>query len=364
MNKILNLTIGLVFIFGIIGAQTHPDFTVINKVKTSTVKSQDYTGTCWSFATTSYIETEAIRNGKPEFDLSEMFFVYQAYLTKGDDYIRFHGKANFSEGGQAHDVLNIIRTNGLVPESVFNGINYNSKIHNHSELVKNLQSILDNVAKSEDKIPQTWKAAFENVLKGYLGELPKDFEYNGKTYTPLTFNQEVIQFNPDDYIEFTSYTHHPYYKAFDLEVPDNWSHDQYYNIPIDELIEIMNYALANGHSIDWDGDMSEKGINHEKGVNELTAEDYEKIKQSGMIAYRQETFDDFTSTDDHLMHIIGNAKNKDGKTYFITKNSWGVYNKYDGYIYMSEDFVKIKTIALMVHKNAVPETIAKKCGLK
>jgi bleomycin hydrolase len=220
------------------------------------------------------------------------------------------------------------------------------------------------VAKSEEKIPQTWKNAFESVLKSYLGEIPKEFNYMGKTYTPVTFENEVIQFNPDDYIEFTSYTHHPFYKAFDLEVPDNWSHDKYYNVTLDELMEIMYNALLNGYSVDWDGDVSEKGINHETGINELTQEDYAKITEKGFISYRQETFDNFTSTDDHLMHLIGTAKNKEGKIYYITKNSWGIYNKYEGYLYMSEDYLKIKTIALLVHKDAVPDVIAKKCGLK
>jgi bleomycin hydrolase len=364
MYKSFALFIAFIWILGSSVAQTHPDFTIVNKVKTSSVKSQDYTGTCWSFATTSFIETEAIRKGKPEFDLSEMYFVYKAYMTKGEDYIRFHGRANFDEGGQAHDVLNVIRNFGLVPESVYSGINYDSKIHNHSEMVKNLKSILDNVAKSEDEIPQTWKTAFENVLKSYLGELPKAFVFNEKTYSPVSFNEEVVQFNPDDYIEFTSYSHHPYYKPFDLEVPDNWSHDRYFNLPIDELMEVMNHALANGFSVDWDGDMSEKGINHEKGINELLPDDYDKIKKIGIAQYRQETFDNYTSTDDHLMHIIGTAKNKDGKIFYITKNSWGVYNKFEGYIYISEDFVKIKTIAFLVHKDAIPDAIANKCGLK
>jgi bleomycin hydrolase len=364
MNKIITLSIGFIFIFGFIGAQTHPDLTIVNKIKTTPIKSQDFTGTCWSFATTSFIETEAIRKGKPEFDLSEMFFVYHAYLTKGEDYVRFHSKANFSEGGQAHDVLNIIRNFGLVPENVYSGINYNSKYHNHVELVKNLQSILDNVAKSEDKIPQTWKTAFENVLKSYLGELPKEFVYNGKTYTPQTFNEEVIQFNPDDYIEFTSYTHHPFNQKFDLEVPDNWAHNAYYNVAIDDMMEIINYALASGYSVDWDGDVSEKGVNHETGLNDLTIEDYDKIKQIGVTVFRQETFDNYSTTDDHLMHLTGTAKNKDGKLYYITKNSWGIYNKYEGYLFMSDDFLKIKTIAILVHKDAIPEAIAKKCSLK
>jgi len=363
MKYILTCIITSLFI-SFSNAQEHPDFDIIHKVKTSEVKSQDYTGTCWSYTTTSFIESEALRLGKAEFDLSEMYFVYFAYLDKADDYIRFHGKANFSEGGQAHDVTNVIKRFGLVPESAYSGKLYEGDIHNHSEMVKFLTSVVEIAAKDVSKIPKTWKLAFESILNGYLGKAPKKFIYEGKEYTPLTFNNEVIGFDPDNYIELTSYSHHPFYTAVDIELPDNWSHDRYYNVPLDELMNIMNSALKNGYSIAWDGDVSEKGFDNSTGKTDLTDDDRNSLKGIDFETFRQKTFDNFSTTDDHLMHVVGLAKDKKGNIWYLTKNSWGEYNDYDGFLYISEDYMKIKTVAFMVHKDAVPKDIAEKLNLK
>ena len=363
MKKILFLFAGI-FIINISLSQKHPDFSIIDQAKTSSVKNQYYTGTCWSFTTTSFIETEAMRCEKAEFDLSEMYFVYYAFLDKANDYIRLHGKAYFTEGGQAHDVINVVKRFGLLPESVFNGINYNSEIHNHTEMVKNLNSIIENAVKSKEKLPKTWYNAYKGVLDSYLGTVPKTFIYEGKEYTPQTFNEQIIGFNPEDYIELTSYIHHPFYELIDLELPDNWSHDRYYNVPVNELIEIMNYALKSGYSVAWDGDLSEKGFNMTTEKLNLSEDDIKAIKETSYQKYRQKTFDDYTTTDDHLMHITGKVKDKNGKIFYLTKNSWGIYNEYGGYLYMSEEYIKIKTIAFMIHKDAVPDKIAVKLGLK
>ncbi len=366
MKKFLFISALSVFFVQSLFAQTHPDFTIINQVKTTPVKNQQLTGTCWSFATTSYLETEALRTGKSEVNLSPMYFVYYAYIDKAYDYVRHHGNFNLSEGGQAHDVMNVIRKHGVMPVSAYPGKQYDLSYFNHSELDKDLHSVVENAVKgAKEVLTPTWFVSFKGILDAYLGVPPEEFTYEGKTYTPLTFNKEKLGINPDDYIEFTSYTHHPFYQLIDLELPDNWSHDKYYNIPIDELMKIMNYALENGYSVDWDGDVSEKKWDNENGTAELREVDYSRIKKSNIQAYRQRTFDNYTTTDDHLMHLTGTAKNKDGKLYFLTKNSWGDdYNKYGGYLYMSEDYVKIKTIAIMIHKDAVPEAIAKKCGIK
>jgi len=347
-------------------AQTHPDFTIINQIKTTPVKSQQLTGTCWSFATTSFLETEALRLGKPEFNLNPMYFVYYAYIDKGYDYVRHHGNFNLSEGGQAHDVMNVIKKYGVMPVSAYSGKQYDLPYFNHSELDKDLHSVVENAVKgAKEVLTPTWFVSFKGILDAYLGVPPKEFTYDGKLYTPLAFSKEEVGINPDDYIEFTSYTHHPFYQLIDLELPDNWSHDCYYNIPIDELMEIMNYALERGFSVDWDGDVSEKKWDNENATAELRDIDYSRIQKSNFQAYRQRTFDNYTTTDDHLMHLIGTAKNKKGQLYYLTKNSWGDdYNKYGGYLYMSKDYVRVKTIAIMIHKDAVPADIAKKCGIK
>ncbi len=346
-------------------AQTHPDFTVLKKIKTTPVKNQAAAGVCWSFATTSFIETEAIRKGKKEYDLSEMFFVYYSYLNKAEDYVRFHGNATFGEGGQAHDVLNLIKKHGITTEGAYSGKVYKLPYHYHVDMVKNLKSIVDNAASTKDgALASTWYVAFKAVLESYMGKPPVNFKVGESLFNPKSFNKSEIDFNPDDYIEFTSYSHHPFHEQFDLEVPDNWSHDDYYNVPIDELMEIMDNAIEKGYSIAWDGDVSEKGFDSSTSTADLSKKDLKKIKDEGFQKYRQITFENYKTTDDHLMHIVGTAKNKDGKLYYITKNSWGVFDEHGGYFYISKDYIKLKTIAFLVHKNAVPNYIARKCGIK
>lgn len=346
------------------------EFKMIYEVAATPVKDQGATGTCWSFATTSFLESELLRIGKGELDLSEMFFVRHSYPIKAKKYIRYHGSFDFGQGGQAHDVMNVIRKYGMVPDEVYSGLIVDKKKHNHSELSSVLKGTLEGVVKGK-KITPLWKDVINSTLDIYLGKLPEEFTYNDKDYTPISFAQN-LGINPDDYIELTSYTHKPFYTLIDLEIPDNYTHDLYYNITIDELIEIMDNALANGYSIAWDGDVGKDHFlrkecyavipENEKDEDEkITEPEKEKIITQEM---REEAFDDFSTTDDHLMHLTGLAEDQNGTKFYYTKNSWGTKErKYDGYWYMSESYVKLKTIAIMVHKDAVPKEIKAKLGL-
>jgi bleomycin hydrolase len=352
-------------------------FQDIKKIKTTPVKNQQHTGTCWSFATTSFVETEILRQGGPELDLSEMFTARHAYEQKSELFVRYHGMANFSPGGQAHDMINVIRKYGFVPEDVYPGQEYGDTIHNHGELNGILTAYLKAVVKNR-KLTIAWEKGFSAVLDTYLGESPVKFTFDGKEYTPVSF-RDYVHFNPDDYVELTSYSHHPFYTHFVLELPDNWSHDLYYNLPVDELMEVISYALDNGYSVDWDGDVSEKGFSHKKGVAILPEEPWASMSNADVDSafrhpvkelqvtqeMRQKTFDDYETTDDHLMHLTGTAKDENGTLYFLTKNSWGTgRSDYGGYLFMSEPFVRLKTIAIMVHKDAIPKAIRKRLGIK
>ena len=339
------------------------NFEMLYKVKTTPVKSQYRTGTCWDFATTSFVETEILNKSGKELDLSEMYIVRRTYPRKAERYVRFHGKENFSEGGQAHDVIETIRQFGVVPQSVYNGNVEDPKTYSHRELYSVLKNMLDAVLKQKHP-SKYWKKAFSSVLDVYLGTPPKSFDYEGKTFTPETFLKS-LDFNCDDYVELTSFTHHPFYSKFVLEVPDNWSHAEYYNIPIDELISVMKYALKNGYSIAWDGDVGKEYFKRD-GIAivpvDFKYKTYPPEEKEITQELRQKEFDNFQTTDDHLMHITGLAKDQKGEFFFYTKNSWGTKRGFDGYWYMSEPYVRLKTIAIMVNKNAVPQEIKEKLG--
>ena len=355
------------------------EFTMIKELKTTPVKNQAKTGTCWSFATTSFIETELIRMGKGEQILSPMWNVYFTYLPKAINYVRYDGLTNFGMGGQAHDVMNVVREHGFIPQEVYTGKHIDEDEFDNGELDNVLKAIVNAVNKRK-KLTPVWPQVIESTLNIYLGVPPKEFTYDGKTYTPKSF-AESLGFNPDDYVEITSYTHHPFYTKFDLEVPDNWSKDKYYNVPMDELMEIINNAIENGYSVAWDGDVSEKDFNRKKGYaivpvkeenndEEKDEDDKDKDKQpvqEKVITQemRQQTFNNHTTTDDHLMHITGIAEDQTGAKFYYTKNSWGTKDKkYNGYWYLSTPYVELKTIAIMVHKDAIPSEIKTKLGIE
>ncbi|MBN1301627.1 MAG: aminopeptidase [Melioribacteraceae bacterium] len=340
------------------------EFKIIKQVAATPVKNQGNTGTCWSFATTSFLESELLRMGKGEYDLSEMFFVRLCYIPKAEKYIRYHGDANFGEGGQAHDVMMVIKKHGLVPQSAYEGITYEKERLSHGEMTSVLRGALDGVLKrSEKTLTPKWLEAYTSVLDIYMGTIPEKFEHLDSLYTPQIFTKN-LEINTDDYIEFTSYTSYPFYEKVKLEVPDNWSDDLYYNLPIDELIKIINSAIETGYSVCWDGDTGRDHFLKEgyavvpSGENRSDGPEKEKIITQQM---RQETFDNFSITDDHLMHLVGLAENQEGTMFYYTKNSWGADEKgFDGYWYMSEQYVRLKTVAIMVHKNAVPTEIIEK----
>ncbi len=356
------------------------EFDTLSVVKTSSVKSQDKTGTCWDFATVSFIESELLRMNKGLFDISEMYFVRNAYPVKARKFVFFHGNNNFAQGGQAHDVMNVIRQHGMIPESFYNGMNIGLDVHNHGEMDAVLKAMMNAViSKKGGEITPRWPEAIEATLDAYLGKAPEEFSIEGKKYTPQSFANDM-EINPENYVELTSFSYYPFYEKCLLEVPDNWSNDAYYNLPLDDLMEVMYAALANGYSMVWDGDVSDKYFTHKNGVAyvpEVKWDRYsEELEKAFIGRYQKEvaevsqtdhdkTIYSQATTDDHLMHLVGITKDQFGTKYFLTKNSWSAKsNDMGGYLNMSEKFIRLRTIAIMVHKDAIPKPIAKKLGLK
>jgi bleomycin hydrolase len=348
--------------------ETKPEFqmTVIKQIPATSVKNQASTSTCWCFATTSMLESELIRLGKGEIGLSEMFTVNQIYKEKASQYVKFHGTSNFDEGGAQHDVTNSIAKYGIAPREFYPGLNYGETSHKHGELKAALSGIVQAVVKNPNgKISPVWMKGFEGVLDAYLGEKPISFSHNGKMFTPKEFAKE-LGIIPEDYIEFSSYTHHPFYQKFVLEVPDNWAQQSMYNVPIDELMEIIDYSLTNGISISWAADISNLGFSEgfgrimEDGADVKNPEAPEKQVNQ---ADRQYMFDSWQLTDDHGMHLTGIAQDQFGNKYYQEKNSWGEGGKFKGYSYLSVSFMRLRTMSIMVHKDGVPAGIAKKVGL-
>lgn len=322
------------------------------------IKNQARTGTCWSFATSSFMESELMRMGKGEHDLSEMFVVRNIYMDKAKNYVLRQGKANFSQGSLSHDLIAIIKKGGVVPESVYSGLLEGEKAYDHSEMEAGMKGFLDGVIKSK-KPSKKWKAALNSILDTYMGEVPTKFEYNGKSHSSESLADE-LSINPDDYLNFTSFTHHPFDASFILEIPDNYSNGSFMNIPLERMMALIDKALENGYSVAWDGDVSEKGFNSKKGIAVLPKvpgrkDLFEKPGAEVKVtqALRQDNFENFSTTDDHLMHIVGKANDQDGNDYYITKNSWGAANEFKGYLYMSRAYVEMKTVSVMMHKDVL-----------
>lgn len=350
-------------------ANAQYQFTLTSDCNCTSIKNQQNTGTCWSFATSSFLESELIRMGKKEeYDLSEMFFVRQIFKDKAMNYVYRQGKAQFGQGGLSHDVTRAFIEAGAVPESVYSGKLPGEYMHDHSEMEVALKGMLDIIAQQK-KPSDKWAASVVGIMDAYMGPVPEKFVVNGKEHTPKSY-AATLGINPADYVSFTSYTHHPFDQQMILEIPDNWSNGSYYNIPFEELASITKNAITNGYSVAWDGDVSEKGFSANKGiavlpVNEKREDLFTKPDAELAVtqALRQETFSNYSTTDDHLMHVTGTAKDQNGNTYFYVKNSWGEISPYNGYIYMSEAYYKLKTVGIMVHKNAVPADIRKRLGI-
>lgn len=332
--------------------------TIEKEIKHLPVINQGSTGTCWSFATTSFLESEILRKGLPETDLSEMYFVNFAYENKAVSYLLYQGNNNFGQGGQAHDVFDVIRKKGCSTYEAFPGEKMDGR-YRHRDLVNELNIAATGLNKKKDDFDAEDLGSIDSILKKYIGEIPKKIKTEEGKFSPVEFF-EKFEINPDDYVEITSYTHHPFYTQFVLEIPDNWAHGLYYNLPIDELVEVMYYSLNNGYTVCWDGDTSEKTFVHKKGKADVPKNEAGKIDQN----MRQKTFMDRTTTDDHLMHVVGLSKDAEGRNCFYTKNSWGAdSNNFGGYLHLTEDYVRLKTIAILVHKNAIPEKIKLKLHL-
>ena len=362
-------------------------FTDIKTVKTGSVKDQNKSGTCWAFSGTSFVEDEIMRKGGPELDLSEMFTVRHCYDDKADKYMRMDGTINFAQGGGLWDIMYVLDNYGLVPEEAYAGLEYGAKKHEHYELADGLTGYLKGVMRSK-KRSTAWKQGFDGILDAYLGKLPESFTYNGRKYTPRTFaNQFGIR--PEDYICVTSFTHHPFYRSFPLEVADNWLWAPYQNVPMEEMKAIVDNALENGYSVAWAADVSEGGFKWTEGVavipEEINPDNLEGTELSKWVTLsdkdraakrfkfdgpvkevvptqqmRQEGLDSHETTDDHGMTIVGIATDQEGNRYYKVKNSWDTNQKYGGYFYCSEPYFLLKTMGIMVNKQAVPKEISKK----
>lgn len=378
MKKSLLIITALLVGF-IANAQDSFQFKTVVEAKNTKTKDQANTGTCWSFATISFLESEALRNGNDTFDLSEMFMVRYSYPKKVLKYFEPANKnPRFSTGGLSHDVMYIIKNYGLMPDKFYNGFQFGWPSHDHTELDAILSGMVSGLKKDNVPISANVLNSVDLILNNYLGEVPSYFNYNGHAHTPQSFAKDVVKLNPDDYISITSFTHHPYYSKFVLEIPDNWFGGEYYNVELNEFIEIMDYALQNGFTVAWDGDVSEREFAHKKGVALWPAKLWKDKSADEQKAYgmayepelaitpeiRQQNFENGTTTDDHLMHITGIANDAAGNKYYITKNSWGAKsNSLNGKLYMSEAYVRMKSISFMIHKNALPKKFEKKFGM-
>lgn len=397
MKKILLSALALASVASAAVAQEPADslgfvFTDITLVPTNSVKDQNKSGTCWSFSATSFFEDEILRKTGKSVDLSEMFTVRECYADKADNYVRRYGVAQFSQGGSCPDIAYVWERYGAMPEEAYPGLSYGEDNHVHGEIEAGLKAYLDVlIRKPNRRLSTAWPRVTNAMLDAYFGEIPETFVYEGVTYTPKSF-AESFPINVNDYIGLTSFTHHPFYKPFNVEVSDNWINYEYYNLPIDQLVEAVEYAVNHGYSVAWGADVSERGFKYRNGVAyipkakteadlegtelsrwvSLSKADREKetYNQRGPVAevdvtqeMRQEGFDRQETTDDHGMVIMGIAKDQDGNKWFKVKNSWTDNGIYGGYFYVSIPYFKAKTIDVWVNKEGVPADILKKLGL-
>ena len=366
--------------------QDKPEFTVVKQAPVTSVKNQYRSGTCWCFSALSFVESEIIRQKGIEVDLSEMFVVNHAYFDRAVKYIRLDGKLGFSAGSSFGDVFEVIKSYGIVPQDVYSGMNYGTELPVQGELDAVLEGFVTALVTNPNrKLTPAWKPAFQGILDAYLGEIPATFKAEEKAFNPLTY-RDYLGINTDDYINLTSFTHHPFYEPFIIEVCDNWRWGSAYNLPIEELMEVMYNAVENGYTIAWGADVSEKGFTR-SGI--ATVPDYENKVTAGSDQerwvgksetgkeesapaeekvitqeMRQLAYDNKETTDDHGMHIYGLAKDQNGNPYFIVKNSWGKAGDYEGIWYASDAYVRYKTLNIIVHKDALPKSIKKKLGIK
>ncbi len=338
-------------------------FAAVKSLPVTPVKDQAKSGTCWDYAGISFVESEMLRMGKKPVDLSEMYVAYKAYQGKADKYVRMHGNMPFSPGGEGTDVLDVIRMYGAMPQEAYMGLTGSETANDHGELHKALSAYVKSVVASR-VIRGDWKKGFDGILDRYLGELPSEFTYRGKKYTPRTFADKVVGINPSDYMYFMSWTYEPYYKKSHLLVPDNWTWEKYYNIPLDDMMRTLDYALDNGYTAMWSADMTEDGFSVPLGIAVVPQDPKDSLLFDGpkpekeiTEQMRQQAFDDYSTVDDHAMHITGIARDVNGKKYYIVKNSWGTEKGFSGMYYVSEAYVRYKTICIVLHKDGVPSDV-------
>ena len=348
-------------------------FTDIKIAPHMPVKNQNQSGTCWSYAGVSFVEAEVLRQGGPELDLAEMWPVRYAYEQRAESYVRLHGNFNFSPGGEPHQVMATLANRGLLPEEAYDGLTYGEDKHVHGEMDHVLKTFVKAITDNENrKLTPVWMTAYNGILDAYLGAKPEQFTWNGKSYTPQSFAQQVIKLNPADYVEVTSYSNQPYYKNFFLMIPDNWDYEMYYNVKLEDLTNIIDLAINNGYSVGWAADVSDAGFSHKKGLALVPEKEWKDIprpsrdsvfevagKQRVVTAQmRQQAYDNYSATDDHSMHIIGMAKDQEGNTWYKVKNSWDTdSNDYGGYLYVSQPYIRLNTLAIYVHRDVVPQGI-------
>lgn len=396
MNKNLLLAAVMMLLPGTMVAQEKPaaakndtvQFTVVKANPITSIKDQNQSGTCWDYSSLGFFEAELLRLGKGTYDLCESFVVYHTYMDRAEKAIRMHGDVSFSQGGSFYDVLYCMRHYGIVPQEAmpFPGSLYGDSLFNFNTLDAQASAYVKSIANSKmKKIPLTWKSTLSNIYANYFGELPKTFTYKGKSYTPESF-QKSLGLNLDDYVSLTSFTHHPFYSKFVIEVQDNWRWAESYNLPLDEFMTVMESAVRNGYTFAWGADVSEKGFSR-NGIATVPAKSYKNDLTGSDAArwmgtngkqmkeadskdeltitqqLRQTAYDNWETTDDHGMVIYGLAKDPQGKEYFMVKNSWGEYGRYKGIFYASKPYVAYKTMNILINKNAIPKDIRKKLGI-
>ena len=365
------------------------EFTTVKENPVTSIKNQYRSGTCWCFSALSFIESEILRTKGVEVDLSEMFVVGKSYRDRAVKYVRLDGHLNFAAGSSFGDVLHVINDYGIVPQDAMPGFNYGTDKPEHSELDSALKGYVDAIKSNPNrKLSTAWLNGFDGIVEAYFGEYPETFVVDGAEYTPESY-RDHLGINYDDYVNITSFTHHPFYEPFIIEVCDNWRWDSAYNLPMDEMMEVMYNAIDKGYTIAWGSDVSEKGFTRD-GLAVMPVEEKKAVAGSDQERWvgksaenpeeevkaelpeemtitqemRQDGYDRKTTTDDHGMHIYGLAKDQNGTQYFMVKNSWGDAGKYKGIWYASDAFVRYKTLNIVVHKDALPKHIAKKLGIK
>lgn len=391
MKKMIVLALALMIGVGAMAQDAPKGYQFTDQVvnPATSVKDQSRSGTCWAFSCLGFIESEIMRNGGEELDLSVMWVVRNIYFEKAVKYVRLHGHLNFAVGGNAGDVLTAIRDYGIVPMEVYPGLNYGTAKPHFDEIDAVLKAYVEAVV-SQRKLTTAWQDGLNGILDAYFGEMPETFVYNGKEYTPKSF-AESLPLNLDEYVDLTSFTHHPFYERFTLEVPDNWRCHQQYNLPLDELMRTLDYALDNGYTVEWAADVSEQGFNRQLAIGivpetELESMEGTEAEKWGALSQeermralysfdepvqervitqemRQAAYDNYETTDDHGMQIVGYAVDQTGARFYRVKNSWDVRAPYDGYYYFSRAFLEYKTMSFLVNVNSIPKDIRKKLGL-